>query len=76
MLGQFGETDHAVGFSDVPTVLKFKAAAKEAGLNFTLHMWEAGHAFMNQSIPKAFNDDIAQKALLETVEFFRQCFTA
>ena len=35
-------------------------------------MWEAGHAFMNQSNPKSYNAEVASKALTETIQFFKE----
>lgn len=74
VLAHFGETDEAKGFSDPETAHKLEAAAKEAGVNFTLHMWAAGHAFMNQANPQVYKPDIAKLALAETSEFFRKSF--
>jgi carboxymethylenebutenolidase len=71
VLAHFGDLDMAKGFSDPDTARNLEAKAKEAGVNFTLHMWEGGnHAFMNQDSPN-YNSDIAAKALNETVEFFK-----
>jgi carboxymethylenebutenolidase len=74
VLAHFGDKDEAKGFSDPETAHKLEAAAKEAGVNFTLHMWNAGHAFMNQANPHAYNPEIAKQALQETVEFFNKNF--
>jgi dienelactone hydrolase len=43
-----------------------------AGVNFTLRMWPAGHAFMNQSRTETYNKEVAKKALAETVQFFKK----
>ena len=74
VLAHFGETDDAKGFSDPETAHKLESAAKEAGVNFTLKMWPAGHAFMNQSNPHAYKPEIAKQALTETAEFFTTSF--
>jgi carboxymethylenebutenolidase len=72
VLAHFGDLDPAKGFSDPESARNLEAKAKEAGVNFTLHMWEGGdHAFMNQDSER-YNPDIAAKALQETVEFFRK----
>jgi len=72
VLAHFGDKDEAKGFSDPETAHKLEAAAKEAGVDFTLHMWSAGHAFMNQANPKTYDPEIAKQALHETLEFFRK----
>ncbi len=72
MLAHFGETDEKKGFSDPETAYKLEQLCKDAGVNFTLHMWSAGHAFMNQSNPHTYDPEIAMQALTETTEFFRK----
>ena len=72
VLAHFGEKDEAKGFSDQETAHKLEKAAKDAGVNFTLKMWNAGHAFMNQANPKTYDADIAKQALKESVDFFKQ----
>ena len=74
VLAHFGDKDEAKGFSDPETAYKLEAAAKEAGVDFTLHMWNAGHAFMNQASPHSYDPEIARQALEETVQFFRKNF--
>ena len=74
MLAQFGEHDHAKGFSCKESALNLEKAAKAAGLNFRLHLWNAGHSFMNQSFPERYNPDVAKAALEETADFFRTAF--
>lgn len=74
MLAHFGELDTLKGFSDPESARNLETKAKEAGVNFTLHIWEGGdHAFMNQDSER-YNSDIAAKALQETVEFFKKNF--
>lgn len=71
VLAHFGDLDKAKGFSDPETAKNLEEKAKEAGVNFTLHLWEGGdHAFMNQD-SNHYNPDVAAKALEETVEFFK-----
>jgi carboxymethylenebutenolidase len=60
VLAHFGDKDDAKGFSDPETAHKLEAVAKEAGIDFTLHMWGAGHAFMNQSNPHVYDAEIAK----------------
>ena len=60
VLAHFGDKDEAKGFSDPETAYKLEAASKEAGVDFTLHMWSAGHAFMNQANPKTYDPEIAK----------------
>lgn len=74
VLAQFGEKDQAKGFSDPETAHNLEKVAKEAGVNFTLHMWNAGHAFMNQANPHTYDPEIAKQALAESAEFFRKNF--
>jgi len=74
VLAHFGDKDEAKGFSDPETAHRLEAAAKEAGVNFTLHMWNAGHAFMNQANPHSYDPEIARQALEETVQFFKKNF--
>ena len=74
VLAHFGEKDEVKGFSDKETAYKLEAAAKEAGINFTLHLWDAGHAFMNQASPKNYMPEIAKQALEESTQFFRKAF--
>ena len=59
VLAHFGETDDAKGFSDKETALRLETAMKAAGVTFTLRMWEAGHAFMNQANPHTYKPEIA-----------------
>ena len=66
ILAHFGEKDEAKGFSDPETAHRLESIAKEAGIDFTLHMWPAGHAFMNQSNPHVYEPEIARQALEET----------
>ena len=73
-LGHFGETDHAVGFSDPETARKLEVDAKALGVDFTLRMWPAGHAFMNQANPETYNAEVAKQSLQETVAFFNKHF--
>ena len=55
VLAHFGENDDAKGFSDPDTAHKLEKTCKDAGVEFTLHMWKgAGHAFMNQANPKTY----------------------
>ena len=60
VLAHFGDKDEAKGFSDPETAHKLEAAAKAAGIDFTLHMWAAGHAFMNQANPHTYDAEIAK----------------
>jgi carboxymethylenebutenolidase len=76
VLAHFGDKDDAKGFSDPETAYKLEKAAKEAGVNFTLHMWPAGHAFMNQSKPDVYEPEIAKQALAESIAFFQAHLTA
>jgi carboxymethylenebutenolidase len=71
VLAHFGDKDEVKGFSDPETAYKLEKAAKDAGINFTLHMWEAGHAFMNKANVHCYNEEVAKAALAETVEFFK-----
>jgi carboxymethylenebutenolidase len=72
ILAHFGEKDCAAGFSDPEAARKLESASKEAGVNFTLHMWEnADHAFMNQD-RDTYNPDLANRAMDETVEFIKK----
>jgi carboxymethylenebutenolidase len=74
VLAHFGDLDKCAGFSDPEAARNLEAKAKEAGVNFTLHMWEgANHAFMNQDSAN-YQPEIAAKALEESVEFFRKKF--
>ena len=73
VLAHFGTTDEAKGFSDPESAKRLEDAFKAGGHgNFTLRMWEAGHAFMNQSRPDTYDPEIAKKALAETVAFFKK----
>lgn len=74
VLAHFGDKDEAKGFSDPESAHNLDAAAKSSGVNFTLRMWNAGHAFMNQGNPNTYHPEIANQALTETVEFFKKCF--
>ena len=60
VLAHFGDKDEAKGFSDPETAHKLETACKEAGINFTLRMWPAGHAFMNQANPHTYDPEIAK----------------
>jgi carboxymethylenebutenolidase len=72
VLAQFGDKDHAKGFSDPETAVNLEKKAKEAGVDFTLHLWEGGeHAFMNQD-RETYNSEIAMKALEETSNFLKK----
>jgi carboxymethylenebutenolidase len=72
VLAQFGDKDDAKGFSDPESAYNLEKKAKEAGVNFTLHMWEGGHhAFMNQDRGELYNAELAAKALDETVKFLK-----
>lgn len=71
VLGHFGELDEHKGFSDSDSAKNLESKAKAAGVNFTLHLWEgADHGFMNPD-RQHYNSEVAQKALEETVEFFK-----
>ena len=74
VLAMFGEKDDRMGFSDKESALKLEAAAKEAGINFTLKFWDAGHAFMNQSNTPMYVPEVAKLALVETSQFFTKQF--
>jgi carboxymethylenebutenolidase len=75
ILAHFGEKDHSKGFSDPEAAHNLEKQAKEAGVNFTLHMWEgADHAFMNQD-RDTYKEETASKALDETVKFFKDHLT-
>lgn len=74
VLAHFGDLDMAKGFSDPEAAYNLETRAKNAGINFTLHMWEGGnHAFMNQD-SQNYNPNIAAKALEETAQFFKNNF--
>jgi dienelactone hydrolase len=49
-------------------VQNLEKAAKEAGVDFTLKIWqEAGHAFMNRANSAYYNEEVSKKAMEETV---------
>ena len=72
VVGHFGEHDEVPNFSDKATALKLEAAAKEAGVDFTLRMWDAGHGFMNASNPAHYNEAAAKGGLAEAIAFFKR----
>lgn len=74
VLAHFGETDQAKGFADPETAYKFEKECKEAGVDITMRMWPAGHAFMNQASPTQYVPEVAAAALKETCEFFHKVF--
>lgn len=75
VLAHFGTLDDHKGFSDPEAAKNLEIKAKEAGVNFTLHMWEGGnHAFMNQD-SKMYNSEIAEQAIKETTEFLKKTFS-
>lgn len=74
VLAHFGDLDQIVGFSNPEAAKNLENKAKEAEVDFTLHIWEGGnHAFMNQDSPN-YHPEISAKALEETVGFFRKVF--
>jgi carboxymethylenebutenolidase len=74
VLAHFGEKDLMKGFSDKEAALNLESAMKGAGVAFTLHLWDAGHAFMNQANPANYHPEIARQALEETTQFFNKSF--
>ncbi|KAL4433366.1 hypothetical protein ABPG74_017470 [Tetrahymena malaccensis] len=69
--GHFGELDQVKGMSDPETAKNLEKEAKKAGVDFNVIIWEgAGHAFMNQN-SSHYNSEVAQKALLEVTNFFK-----
>jgi len=71
ILAHFGDLDKAKGFSDPEAAKNLEQIALDKGCKFKLRMWEnVDHAFMNQDSQR-YNADAAEKALTETVEFFK-----
>jgi carboxymethylenebutenolidase len=72
VLAHFGEKDQVKGFSDPEAAKKLEEEMKNAGVDFTLHLWEGGnHAFMNQDSTN-YQPEIAEKAFEETVAFLKK----
>jgi carboxymethylenebutenolidase len=70
VVAHFGDLDQAKGFSDPEAAKNLEKNALEKGVNFKLRMWEnVDHAFMNQDSHR-YNADAAEKAIVETCEFF------
>ncbi len=71
VMGNFGSKDSLAGFSDPVAAKNLEQKAKEAGVNFTLKMWEgADHAFMNQDSAN-YHKEFAGQACDMVVEFFK-----
>jgi carboxymethylenebutenolidase len=69
VLGLFGAQDKGIPLSDVKA---FETAAKAAGKNVEIQLYEgAGHAFFNETRP-AYNKDAAADAWKRTLAFFER----
>lgn len=52
---------------------EFEQAMKEAGIEYTIYMYEgAYHAFNNDSNPERYNEEAAKLAWERTIKFFRE----
>jgi len=69
----FGELDDQKGFSDPENAKKLEETLKQTGIHYEFHWYKnAGHAFMNNERPEAFNQEADTLAFVRTVEFFKE----
>lgn len=67
----FGEKDQVEGFSSAKDAQALAAKLDAAGVNYELHMYDAGHAFTNPTNPE-FNQEICDLALGRMVDFMKK----
>jgi carboxymethylenebutenolidase len=68
VLAHFGRKDRSVKVDDARALAeRYRAAGK----SFEAHFYDAGHAFMNDSRPEAFDGPSADLAWQRTLAFFR-----
>ena len=69
ILGHYGADDGAVTPARVEAM---RARAERAQARITVHMYEAGHAFMRNHNPSAYQPEAARLAWERTIEFLRR----
>lgn len=69
ILGHYGAKDPMIAM-ERPQALSH--AARAAGRSFTLHFYDAGHAFMREGDPNAYDAPSASQAWERTVAFLRE----
>lgn len=67
----FGKLDEMVGFSSPKEVEVLKSKLEAGGVNFELHMYNAGHAFTHKGGPR-YNKDAAELSLQRMIEFMKK----
>ncbi|RKP04953.1 carboxymethylenebutenolidase [Thamnocephalis sphaerospora] len=68
----FGLRDQHKGFSDKATADAYEVKLKKSGVSYTIHWYDADHAFMNEKRPEVYDPDSAQLAFERAVEFVKQ----
>ncbi|KAJ1989495.1 hypothetical protein H4R33_002047 [Dimargaris cristalligena] len=68
----FGKLDTHRGFADPAAAQAYSAKVEQAGVPHHLYMYDAGHAFMNETRPEAFDPEAAKLAFQRVVNFFNR----
>ena len=68
-LGHFGKEDQAIPVEKAEALF---ASMREAGVDATLYLYDAGHAFMREHDPKAYDERAAKVAWARTIDFIRK----
>lgn len=69
ILGHYGKNDPIIPVARVESIEK---RARDAGADITLHLYDAGHAFMRQADPKAYVEAASKLAWERTITFLRK----
>ncbi|RKP14434.1 dienelactone hydrolase [Piptocephalis cylindrospora] len=68
----FGAEDDMKGFSDRATQDQYEQNLKASGVDYKLYRYEgAGHAFMNEKRPEAYNSTASSQAFQRLIAFAR-----
>jgi carboxymethylenebutenolidase len=68
--GHFGETDRMIPLDAVERL--GERIRRESGIEPELHVYPAGHAFLNDRNPSSYDEDSANRAFARTVAFLRE----
>ncbi|KAI8056977.1 carboxymethylenebutenolidase [Syncephalis plumigaleata] len=67
----FGRLDDHKGFSDPPTADAYEEKLKKSGVRYEFHRYDAGHAFMNEKRPEAYDKTSAETAFERVMSFVK-----